>query len=481
MQAVEGESLERALLNLVPAAIVVVGASGRVVFSNACAKRLFGTDPTGMVFDELVSSPMRDAFTGYRAALSAIEPPPTMYFEGEFRHADGRGVWIECQGVNLTQHPRVKGLALSLVDASAHRQQVEKLARLSVTDPLTGLGDRRQCLHRLETALRELPQCVVCSIDVDQFKQVNDRFGHDRGDRVLKAFAVYLAATLPDDAEVWRFGGDEFMAMIPGPLTPQLLDRIKGLARLELDGDDACPGLAAVTASIGVTLGGQRRADAVAAEADVAVFLAKVRGRQQAVVYDADAARELDEYRARGRALGALEGENRRLHAEARTDALTGLANRRALAEVEPLVVGNPGSRWATCAVLFIDVDHFGRYNHLYGDKAGDDALRFIADALQASARSTDLVYRKGGEEFVVVLPHTDLPVARAVAQRMRATIARLGIAHADGGPDKRVSILVAIGVVRPGDAVASAVAAAGDEAMRAKSAGQRGCVVESP
>ncbi len=480
MQSRESGSLEHALLSLAPAAFVVVGAHGLVAFANPGAVRLFGLDPVGVVLDELVSPSARDAFTAYRAALFATEPPATMFFAGEFRHLDGRGVWIECQGVNLARHPRVRGLALHLVDATPHRQQIEELARLGVTDPITGLGNRRQCMQRLEVALRELPECVVCAVDLDQFKSVNDRLGHDRGDRVLKAFAACLTAALPGGAEAWRVGGDEFMAMIPGSLTPSLQEAIGRLARPELDPEEAGAEFGAVTASVGVTLGRKRRLDAVVGEVDVAVFVAKLRGRRQVVAYDAGAAQELENYRAHGEALYELEEANRRLHAEARTDALTGLANRRALAEVEPLVVGNPGSRWATCAVLFIDVDHFGRYNHLYGDKAGDAALRTIAATLQASARDTDLVYRKGGEEFVVVLPCTDFPVALVVAERMRKKIAQLGIAHADGGPDKQITVLVSVGVVRAGAAVESAIAATGDEAMRAKSAGRRGCVVMS-
>ncbi len=472
--------MEDALLNLTPAAIVVVGARGLVAFANAGAVRLFGSDPVGLVLDELVSPLARDAFAGYRAALSATEPPMTMFFDAEFRHADGRGVWIECQGVNLTRHPRVKGMALSLVDATPHRQQLDELARLSVTDPVTGVGNRTLCMRRLEHALRELPECVVCSVDLDQFKSVNDGFGHDSGNRVLKAFAAHLTATLPDGAEVWRIGGDEFMAMIPGSLTPSLLELIGRLVRLELALEDESADPLAITASIGVTLGGKRQVDAVVQEVDIAVFVAKIRGRQQAVVYSADAVRELGDYRARSQALYELQEVNRRLHAEARTDALTGLANRRALAEVEPLIVGNPGSRWATCAVLFIDVDHFGEYNKLYGDRAGDLALQAVAAALQALARETDLTYRKGGDEFVVILPYTDFPAAWVVAERIRAKIAQLSIAHAKGGPDKQISVLVSVGVVRPGDAVASAVAATGGEAMRAKSARRRGCLIAS-
>jgi len=481
MKTAESTSMQPALLGLAPAAIIVVGAHGQVNFANAAAARLLGCDPSSLTLDDLASPPARDAVTGYRTALSGSAPPMTMFFSGEFRHVDGRALWIEIQGVNLTSHPQIRGLALSLVDATPHRQEIEALSRLAVTDALTGVGNRTHFMQSLEAALRDLPECVVGSIDVDQFKSVNDRVGHAEGDRVLVAFARRLVGALPDKAVVCRVGGDEFAVVIPGALTPALREAFGQLARVELAPDLGSDEVKFVTASIGLTLGGKRNIHAVTQETDVAVFVAKIRGRQQVVVHDADTARELRAYRGDSEAIDRLAEQNRRLHAEARTDALTGLANRRALAEVEPLIVGNPGSRWATCAVLFIDVDCFGRYNKLYGDRAGDLALQAIASGLQAAARSTDLVYRKGGEEFVVILPHTDFAVAWAVAERMREKIAQLDIVHAEGGPDKRVSVLVSVGVVRPGGAVASAVVASGDEAMRAKEAGRRGSVVGSP
>ena len=322
--------------------------------------------------------------------------------------------------------------------------------------------------------------CTAGFVDVDQFKRVNDRYGHAVGDAVLRDVAQHLVDTLPAQAVVCRIGGDEFGFVVPGALTSALRGAVERLRSIEVTPGSENAGVTTVTASIGVASGGPRSVDDVIQELDVAVYVAKLRGRERVVVFGVDAATELEGYRRRTADVARLAEHNRRLHAEARTDALTGLANRRALAEVEPLVVGNPGSRWASCALLFIDVDRFGRYNKLYGDQAGDVALQAVARCLQESARATDLVYRKGGEEFVVILPHTDFGVACAVAERLCDNVRRLDIAHAEGGAEQRLSILVAVGTVRPGNAVASALGACGDEAMRAKEAGLRGRVVGS-
>lgn len=479
MKRADSTPLDRALLELSPAAIVVVGTQGQVSFATPAASRIFGRDLKGRAWADLAVPQCREATHGYLGALASSEPPMTMFNLGEYRHIDGRSLWLEIRGVNLARHPDVGGMVLELADATQHRLEVEELGRLAVTDALTGLGNRAHFVSQVEAALGKSPRYVAGLFDIDQFKSVNDRHGHETGNRILQAFARQIAGALPSEAAVCRMGGDEFAFVIPGELTAALRSAIEQLTSVALDSESTAPAVAAVNASIGLTQCGEGDdIDAVMNALDVALYVAKIRGRRQVVVYSAEAAQELRNYRRGAEEFGQLVKRNQQLHAEARTDALTGLANRRALAEVEPLVVGNPGSRWSSCAVLFIDVDHFGRYNKLYGDQAGDLALQAIATGLQDSARKTDLVYRKGGEEFVVVLPHTDFAVAWVVAERMRAAIRRLGIAHADGGSDKVISVLVSVAIVRPGSALGTAVAASGDEAMRSKEAGRRACVV---
>jgi len=88
--------------------------------------------------------------------------------------------------------------------------------RLALTDPLTGLGNHRHFHERLERELaqareRRLP-LSLCLIDVDDFKRINDRFGHPAGDRLLSQLATRLRQT----GEAFRLGGDEFALLLPG-------------------------------------------------------------------------------------------------------------------------------------------------------------------------------------------------------------------------------------------------------------------------
>jgi diguanylate cyclase (GGDEF)-like protein len=177
--------------------------------------------------------------------------------------------------------------------------------------------------------------------------------------------------------------------------------------------------------------------------------------------------------------LRTLREENLRLHRESRTDAGTGLANRRALSELCQVRVGARGSPWAKCSTIFIDIDHFGDFNHRYGDAAGDQALGAVAVALQAAARSQDFVFRKGGEEFVVILPEVSGTEALAVAQRISVAIRALGIIHA-GSPSGILTALLTVTEVEASASISESVTRAGNAAMLCKATGVRAMVLRA-
>ncbi|MCA1326110.1 diguanylate cyclase [Herbaspirillum sp. alder98] len=122
----------------------------------------------------------------------------------------------------------------------------------------------------------------------------------------------------------------------------------------------------------------------------------------------------------------------RQLTQLARTDTLTGLLNRRAIDELLGAAWGRHQQHPAGgFCILFIDIDYFKLYNDTYGHKAGDAALRAVAQsAAGALARSSDHAARYGGEEFIVLLGDTDQEGALHVAQRIRAAIHACAIVH---------------------------------------------------
>lgn len=136
------------------------------------------------------------------------------------------------------------------------------------------------------------------------------------------------------------------------------------------------------------------------------------------------AAREAMEEKVRLRTL-ELEAANRALDLQARTDALTGLLNRRGFETQMAFALALARRSGRPLGLITLDVDHFKRVNDTYGHEAGDEVLHRLARALQTRLRDADVVARLGGEEFVALLPDTDLHSAQYFAQTLIAAFAR--------------------------------------------------------
>ena len=116
----------------------------------------------------------------------------------------------------------------------------------------------------------------------------------------------------------------------------------------------------------------------------------------------------------------------RQLFADARVDALTGLANRRSFGERADVEVARADRHGSELALVLFDIDHFKQVNDRSGHDAGDRVLVQVAGVLRSHARAIDVVARLGGEEFVAVLPECDAEAGREFAERARAAVAAL-------------------------------------------------------
>jgi diguanylate cyclase (GGDEF)-like protein len=159
------------------------------------------------------------------------------------------------------------------------------------------------------------------------------------------------------------------------------------------------------------------------------------------------------------------------LSAEARTDPLTGLANRRAFNED----LGRRIEQWrrhkVPLSLIMVDIDHFKSINDRYTHAGGDVALRHIADVLRGALREMDVPVRYGGEEFAIILPGTKLPEALGVSERIRATIASRGFVF----EGQTVSLTASLGVAAaaPSDNMDALVERADAALYAAKQAGR--------
>jgi diguanylate cyclase len=160
--------------------------------------------------------------------------------------------------------------------------------------------------------------------------------------------------------------------------------------------------------------------------------------------------------------------------AEARTDGLTGLANRRALDDELHRRVAESRRHGRPLCVVHFDLDHFKRLNDTHGHQGGDAVLRGVARVLRGTLRESDLVARYGGEEFTAVLPDATLGDARQVADRARRNIE--GERFEFHGQHLQVTTSVGVAELAADEDVAALLRRA-DEALYAAKQGGRNCV----
>jgi two-component system, cell cycle response regulator len=173
-----------------------------------------------------------------------------------------------------------------------------------------------------------------------------------------------------------------------------------------------------------------------------------------------------------------LRARNAELETVTRTDALTGIYNRRHLQERLQGVLSMARRHREPAAVLMIDVDHFKSINDSMGHAAGDAVLREIADRLRHRVRLEDVVGRWGGEEFLVLSSITDADAAAVLAERLRAAVADEPV-EIDGAG--RIRVTVSIGCAA-GTVDAEGLVREADAALyEAKAQGRNRVVVAAP
>ena len=224
----------------------------------------------------------------------------TEYFRGtklvkpEYRHlrADGRYGWVRLS-VQMLPDPYSSNIRASflLKDIDAQKREELNLMDQLRTDMLTGVLNRGAFVEAMEELFQEgngAGQHALVMVDVDHFKQINDRFGHHYGDRVLIRACNALRAALRTDDLVGRIGGDEFVLLLKNVLSTNALQaKVNSLCeqlcqRVSSDIVVSCSFGAAICPRDGVTF------DELYKKADTALYAAKEAGRNCARVYESD-------------------------------------------------------------------------------------------------------------------------------------------------------------------------------------------------
>ena len=173
-----------------------------------------------------------------------------------------------------------------------------------------------------------------------------------------------------------------------------------------------------------------------------------------------------------------LRDRNAQLDQLSRTDALTGLYNRRHLDEELGRRHGEARRYHDSLGLVLLDIDHFKQVNDAHGHPVGDDVLSEVASRIQNQLRLEDVAGRWGGEEFLVILPRTDLPGVLELAERIRRAVSATPVIAGDQRIDVTISGGCAVG---PGESPAELLRRADKRLYQAKAAGRDQIIAVNP
>jgi len=265
--------------------ILHLGPDGRILYASPSIHQLGGYAPPqveGLNILKLVpEESRRRVLDGHLATIAARGQTHS------YRHlamlADGQQRWFEshCR-VLLDEAGEVESVLSVVRDVSEQIAVEDQLAEAALTDSLTGLPNRRAFRARAVGIIASGVAANLAVIDIDHFKSVNDRFGHDAGDEILRSFAAIAQRVVRRNDLVARIGGEEFVLLLPDISRDEavaICERLRAEVAASVHFTDAGP--VKVTISGGLAVLGPPGLDAALKDADQALYRAKNKGRDQ--------------------------------------------------------------------------------------------------------------------------------------------------------------------------------------------------------
>jgi diguanylate cyclase (GGDEF)-like protein/PAS domain S-box-containing protein len=286
------------IIEQIPIGVAVTLPLGSIEYANAHLRRMLGMDPTQISGVDLARLRLPGRVLPHEQMKRELLAGKPWREETQFRTGAGDTLHVLESVYHLRDvEGRITHFMHFLQDLSLLKLS-ETLKNLAFYDSLTGLPNRNLFHDRLAlamaTARRTRHGFAVLSVDIDHFKRVNDSFGHDAGDELLRQIAARLQACLRETDTVARMGGDEFVAILEQVLDLELATKMADKLLAGCCGDyELCGNRLRVTISVGVSLyprDGQE-ADILLKRADLAMYRAKATGKNRSQLRDPASAR----------------------------------------------------------------------------------------------------------------------------------------------------------------------------------------------
>ena len=207
-----------------PIGILIQDPQRRILHYNMALCHILELSPkqlldTDLKLQELIDDDSQRETFSYHYRILLSQPHHLHDWEIPIRTPTGRRRWVSVSGQTLLQQEEIIGIVWMVRDVTFEHRARVKLEKLTRTDPLTGLLNRRAFMEawrqHTATARRYGQPLTLVVLDLDHFKRINDRWGHHTGDLVLRWFSEQLRQTLREADVIARFGGEEFVVLMP--------------------------------------------------------------------------------------------------------------------------------------------------------------------------------------------------------------------------------------------------------------------------
>ena len=290
----ESEERFRALTEQSTDIIFIADPSGQIKYASPSVHTVLAVHGDSLVGTNMIDRVHPDDF----AKTMSTEPRSVAYrqnpiVEFRLRHADGRWLYFDCVVRNLIQHKNIGGIVYNARNITERKQAQEQLLFNATHDALTGLPDRALFLGRLQSIVDRMKRhphqaAAVLFIDIDDFKVVNDCYGHAAGDVLIKEVSDRLRACMRSDSTIARMGGDEFTVLVEDVTDPSDAIRVAERIQSSFERPFLLEGLEIFKSmSIGIALTSpETSAEAVLQNADIAMYRAKSQGKARSELFD---------------------------------------------------------------------------------------------------------------------------------------------------------------------------------------------------
>lgn len=274
--------------------IMIIDADAVPIYTSPSVERIMGYTIEALTSAGILSLVHPDDLARAAQSLAGVVEEKGVHPAAEVRLRRADGIWrhIEMVAANMLDDPAVGGIVYNARDITERVKLEQQLLHQALHDPLTGLANRvlfaDRLAHALERTQRTQTPVAVMYVDVDNFKSVNDAWGHGAGDELLVGIAGRIKEVLRPGDTAARFGGDEFTLLLED-VTPRDAtatgERIIAALRkpFEVEGRDTF-----VEVSVGVAVGvsDHETVDGLLRDADAAMYVAKSRGKARVEMYD---------------------------------------------------------------------------------------------------------------------------------------------------------------------------------------------------